>query len=232
MKERSILLLMIIVLVGLACSSPVSFASDPGAQQTLIALNIQGTLLAVEQTEAAGGGAPGQPPADQPIDPAAPAAPAAAPTYTPYPTYTVPPSSTPNPTDTTAPTSTVEAATPTDDGPLSFKEITRSTNSFACGGNPASITISARVNNQPEVYYIDFFWQMIDKTTQEKTEYLDKNMSFEGDDLYKITIKANQVPNPKKWTDAWFSYQLVMANKDNEYVRSDYYSDVSFKPCP
>jgi len=152
------------------------------------------------------------------------------PTYTAYPTFTLSlPTQTPYPTYTNFPVATSKPEiSPTVDKNVSFIEVKRSTNSFACAG---SITVTARIDNPAAVYYIDFFWRMEDANHVEKTEYKDHNMDFDGGDTYKITISGSMVPNPKHWASAWFAYQLVIDNKV-EYIHSNYYSDVAFTPCP
>ena len=93
MKRRNqtaklILAWVVILLVLASCNLPGGEAPvDASLQQTQIALGIQATMLAEQQTALEAEAA--QPAPTQPVEPAQPAQPVEQPTYTPYPTYTV-----------------------------------------------------------------------------------------------------------------------------------------------
>ena len=175
---------------------------------------------------------PTDPPPPAPQEQAA--QPAVLPTYTPYPTYTIPPpSQTPLSSETPSPTLQQPTATQTRGAKPAFTEITKDSAAFSCGGNPSKITISALVSNPDEVYYITLFYKLTEKVTKKETTYQTENLSHKGDDKWSLTLPAASVANPNHWVDTWFTYQLVLQVKETkELIRSDYFTDISFVPCP
>ena len=104
---------------------------------------------------------------------------------------------------------------------------------MACGGNPSKVTISAQVSNPNDVYYITLFYKLTEKTTKEETKYQTENLDHKGGDNWSLTLPATSVANPNHWVDTWLTYQMVLQVKETkELIRSDYYTDISFKPCP
>jgi hypothetical protein len=156
------------------------------------------------------------------------------PTHTPYPTYTlVIPSLAPVSTNTPIPTIMLLTATQTKGAKPAYTEIKKDSASFACGGNPSKVTISAIISNPDDVYYVTLFYKLTDKATNKQTDYQTENLNFKGGNTWSLTLPATSVANPNHWSDTWLTYQMVLQVKETkELIRSDYFTDISFKPCP
>jgi len=146
---------------------------------------------------------------------------APAPTYTPYPTYT------PLPTSTqVTPTMT---GTP-DKGSLSEPDL--STTKFKCSGDPDHVIINITASDPKGIYYVTLFYRLHPKNLDDKSEWETKNFSPKSGGEFSIKINGNEVSNPHHWGESWFQYQIVLANRSDEYTRSKVYSDITIFPCP
>ena len=169
-----------------------------------------------------------------PVVPENPAPPTPYPTLTPYPTFTlVQPTLAPPPTNTPSPTIEQPTATQTKGAKPAYTEIKKDSASFACGGSPSKVTITALISNPDDVFYVTLFYKLTDKTTKKETDYQTENLNFKGGNTWSLTLPATSVANPNHWVDTWLTYQMVMEVKGTkELIRSDYFTDISFKPCP
>ncbi len=144
-----------------------------------------------------------------------------APTYTPYPTYT------PLPTSTqTTPTLT---STP-DKGSISEPDL--STTKFKCSGDPDHVIINVNASDPKGIYYVTLFYRLRPKNLDDKSNWETKNFSPKSGGEYSIKINGDEVSNPHHWGESWFQYQIVLANRNDEYTRSKVYSDITIFPCP
>ena len=216
------------VIVSIACGSPVGTGSDPSMNATQIALSVQQTDLAQEQS------AQEQPPAEMPK--------AVQPTYTSYPTYTVQAPQQPEqpqqeqpqqpqPTSTFTLTPTV---TQTATQELLFISVTVDKLEFHCvpGDGPTTMTITVEMSDVDRGAAL--FWRLHEKASDNKLAWEVVDMQRAGGNERAYTFDAdswngtNNFFYPPLMGESWFEFQII---SNDGLERTEVFADVTFFPC-
>lgn len=221
----------LLVLVGFLTSACqlLAPASDPSMDQTMIALAIQQTSLAIQQQ----GGGQAPPPVSVPDTPAQP-------TYTPYPTFTESQPEPPPPPEqpTQAPPTPTPTATPTDVVPPAsdklFLNVTTDRSVFYCvsSNGPTTLTITVEMSDVDRGATL--FWRLEQKSNYNTTDWEVVDMRRAGGNTRAYTFDANVWAGtnnfyyPPLMGESWFEYQIV-SNDGAE--RTGVFVNVTFFPC-
>ena len=101
-----------------------------------------------------------------------------------------------------------------------------------CG--PDEVTITAKVSNPSQVQGLVLFTRFADQESFEMTNWdSGRSMSKFSDDTYRITLKASDLPNYKKYEFATMFYQIVATRSGGgEAGRTTIFKNVHLEICP
>ncbi len=101
-----------------------------------------------------------------------------------------------------------------------------------CG--PNEITITARVNNPDKVKNLYIFTSFADQESFQTTGWDNgQAMARKSDNSFKITLKANELENFKKYEFATLFYQIVATDAGNNNIsRTVVFKDAHLEICP
>lgn len=101
-----------------------------------------------------------------------------------------------------------------------------------CG--PNEITITAKVNYPNQVQGLVLFTRFADQESFEMTSWdSGRSMSKVSDDTYRITLKAEDIPNYKKYEFATLFYQIVATSVNGgELGRTTAFKNAHLEICP
>jgi len=225
MKRMTLLSICIVLFAVVLSACDMLAGGDPALEQTRVALAVQQTSLALDQS---GESQPVQPETNpqQPVQP----------TYTPYPTYTVQAPQQPEqpqpevPTVTLTPTLTLEPTQET-----LFQNVTVDREEFYCEPffGPTTLTITVDMSD------IDrggnLFWRLHEKATDTKLDWEVVDMLRAGGDQRTYTFYADlwggtaNFSYPLGIGESWFEFQII---SNDAADRTEVFSDVTFYPCP
>lgn len=102
----------------------------------------------------------------------------------------------------------------------------------ACG--PNEITITARVNEPDDVKGLLLFTRFADQESFGTTGWdSGKPMTRKSDNTFKITLKANELDNYKKYEFATLFYQIIATDTGNRNIdRTVVFKDAHLEICP
>jgi hypothetical protein len=225
---RFILLFLVLVLAALACtfSGP---GTDPSTDQTMVALAIQQTSLALQQADSGPDSAPVNPPESQ-----------AQATYTPYPTFTQPvpepptaePPSQEEPQQ--APPTSTATITLTATLDILFQRVTVDRTIFYCisGDGPTELTITVEMSDVDRGATL--FWRLEQKSNNTTTDWEIVDMRRAGGNTRSYTFDAdvwagtNNFYYPPLMGESWFEYQII---SNDGLDRTEVFTNVTFFPC-
>lgn len=234
MKKYITLSTCIVVIAVLFTACDIPLGGDPALEQTRIALAVQQTSLALDQSS---GNQPVQPQTDpqQPVQP----------TYTTYPTYTVqapepeqpqpeqPQPEQPQPEQPTLTLTPTLTLVPTQED--LFENVTVDKVEFYCDSwlGPTTLTITVDMSD------IDrggnLFWRLHEKATDVKLDWEVVDMLRSGSDQRTYTFDADIWAGtenfwyPGGMVESWFEFQII---SNDGADRTDVFADVTFYPCP
>ena len=200
---------------------------DPSLDATRVALAVQQTSLAQQQS---GQEAPSQPQVD----------PAVQPTYTMYPTYTqqVPPPE--EPPEEVPPTATITltpTVTLTVTQEVLFQGVTTDRSEFFCfpPAGPTKMTVTVEMSDVDRGAAL--FWRLHEKVSDNKLDWQIVDMGRVGENTRTFTFYGGQFPCteptciiiPLWWGVSWFEFQII---SNDGLDRTEVFADVTYFPCP
>jgi len=214
------LIIIFFTLVSIACQ--LSANTDTDIEITEIALAIQQTRIAMQQTADSQAGQ--QETNAEPID---------QPTYTPEPTYTPRSEVTPEGQAEPGiePSATVnQTATPD----KLFQKVTVDRTTFYCvsANGPTQLTITVQMSDIGRGAAL--FWRLQEKSSGKKLDWVIVDMRRETGSTRSFTFDANSSAGtnnffyPPLMGESWFQYQIV---SNDGMERTEVFSDVTFFPC-
>lgn len=215
------LVVISILLVSLACQ--ISAPTDSGMESTQIALAIQQTSIALQQS---GGAQVEEPP------PAVIEAPVQ-PTYTLYPTYTVQEvEAPPQQEQATEPPPAAPAPTATTD--KLFQKVTTDRTVFYCvpSSGPTTLTITVEMSDIDRGATL--FWRLEGKNSGTKLDWEIVDMRRASSTTRAYTFDANSWDGtnnffyPPLMGESWFEFQII---SNDGLERTEVFANVTFFPC-
>ena len=222
-------IILIAGLISSACGLLGTSASDPGLNQTMVALAIQQTSLAMQQADSGQGSAPDNPPDVQPQA-----------TYTSYPTFTQPVPEQPTPEPPTqeppqeSPPTSTATVTPTSTLDILFQSVSVDRTIFHCisGDGPTSLTITVKMSDVDRGATL--FWRLEQKSNNNTTDWEIVDMRRAGGGTRTYTFDAdvwagtNNFFYPPLMGESWFEYQII---SNDGLDRTEVFTNVTFFPC-
>ena len=216
-----------IVIVGLfssACGLINSSAGDASLNQTMVALAIQQTSLAIQQADSGQDTAPVNPPEAQPQA-----------TYTSYPTFTQPVPAQPTqevPQQSTATSTATVTLTATQDALFQRVSVDRTIFHCISADGPTKLTITVEMSDVDRGATL--FWRLEQKSNNNTTDWEIVDMQRAGGGSRTFTFDAdvwagtNNFFYPPLMGKSWFEYQII---SNDGLDRTDVFTNVTFFPC-